>query len=487
MGEQQAQSTSRDLPAALHRWLGPLGPDRPPVYLVGGAVRDRLLGRPVKDIDLMCAVPEALARALATHHDAALVPFLKKIDAPCHRVVDRRDPNDFLDLTPISGGSVGTDLARRDFTINAMAMAVGPAGRLEDLVDPLGGQRDIADRRIRAASPQALAADPLRILRAVRFAAQLGYSIAPDTVGLMAKSAPALAAVAAERIAAELLLILETPTAAEHIRQLDAVGALAVILPEIGPMKGCTQNDYHHLDVWGHSLAALEAAEGILADLDTHFGPAAPLVETYLQAERRIALLKLALILHDAGKPPQRAVDPETGRITFLSHDAQSGRIAEAAGRRLRLSARAAVFLSALAAHHMHVLALSDPRVRPATVLRWCRRLGDASAAAILLSMADVSAIRGPAADPAWRQRHLQWAGRTVRDYFLDLKPRIEAKPLINGRDLIGRGASPGPALGRILAAVRDAQLAGTVQTRAAALAMAQSALMSLPEDEAKA
>ena len=480
----RTSSSDVDLPAALHRWLGPLGPERPPVYLVGGAVRDRILGRPIKDIDLMCAAPAGLAQKLAAHHDAAVVPFLKKADAPCHRVVDRRDPNDFVDLVPIWGGSVKADLARRDFTINAMAMAVGPGGRLGNLVDPLGGQRDIADRCIRAASPEALAADPLRILRAVRFAAQLGYHLDPDTVGLMENSAPALAAVAPERIVAELLLILDTPTAASHIRRLDAVGALAVILPEIGPMKGCTQNDYHHLDVWAHSLAALAAAEGILANPQAHFGPAASLVEAYLQAERRTALLKLALILHDAGKPPQRAIDPKTGQITFLAHDAESGRIAEAAGRRLRLSSRAVVFLSTLTAHHMHVLALSAPDVRPATVLRWCRRLGDASTAAILLSMADVSAIRGPAADPVWRERHLNWAGRTVRDYFLNLKPRIEQRPLINGRDLIGRGASPGPALGRVLAAVREAQLTGTVQDREAALAMATRLMAALPEDQ---
>ncbi len=462
-----------DLIERLKRWLAPLGEDLPPLYLVGGALRDRFMGRPVKDIDLMCAAPEPLARRMAAHHGAALVSFLTKAEAPCFRVVRREDAGDVIDLVPLRGPDPEADLMRRDFTINAMAMAVGPRGRLGALLDPLGGRRDLAGRRIRAASATAFADDPLRILRAVRFAAQLDFVMDEAMDALMARSAPALAGVAGERIWTELRALLTAPQAVLHLVRLDRVGALTVIFPEIAAMKGCTQNTHHHLDVWEHSLAALAACEAILSAPESHFGSSAPAVRSALAGDHRFSLLKLAVLLHDSGKPLQRRVDPASGRVFFHGHDRQGARLVKAVGERLRLSAREAAFVTALTAHHMHILALSDPSVRPATVLRWCRRLGDACVAALILSMADVAATRGPAADPAWRQRHLSWAGRTVEEYLTVFKPRLEAPPLVTGRDLVGLGLAPGPELGRILAVIRDAQQTEKIQTREAALDMA--------------
>ena len=226
---------------ALHRWLGPLGLGTPPLYLIGGAVRDHLLGRESKDIDLMCADPEGLANALQSVHDIALVPFLNKPDAACLRAVNRADTDDFLDLVPIHGSGVEDDLSRRDFTINAMAIAVGAGGALGKLIDPLGGQQDLRDRRIRAAGPDALLNDPLRIIRAVRFCAELGFELDPATRQLMSDAAPGIAAVAAERIVRELILTLKQPVSARHIRLLDDTGALQVVFPEISPMKGCSK------------------------------------------------------------------------------------------------------------------------------------------------------------------------------------------------------------------------------------------------------
>ena len=469
--------SEKELPAVVRRWLAPLGAELPPLYLVGGAVRDQMLGRPIKDIDLMCADPEGLARNLSMHHGATLVPFLKKVAAPCFRVVRREDTEDYIDLVPMRGGSPETDLSLRDFTINAMAVEIGPGGGLAEVIDPLEGRRDLVRRCIRAASLRALADDPLRILRAVRFASQLGFVIDEATAHLMAQSAAALVNVAGERICAELLAILETPASADYLRRLDDSGALAVVFPEIGPMKGCIQNTHHHLDVWGHSLAALEACEAILANPADHFGSSAAAVQAYLATGRRTALLKLALLLHDSGKPSSKQVD-SAGRITFYGHDEAGARVVETVGRRLRLSTGAAAFIIALVVHHMNLLTLSEPEVRPATVLRWCRRLGDACVAAIILSMADVAAIRGPAADPEWRERHLAWGAHTVRDYFSEFKQRIEAPPLVTGHDLLAIGIAPGPELGRILSMVRDVQQTGEVESREEALNLIKSQQM---------
>lgn len=459
----------------LRRWLAPLGDALPEIWAVGGAVRDHLLGREPQDIDLLCADPEGLGRRLLAAHDAALVPFLNKPGAPCLRVVSRAASDDFIDLVPMHGGSLASDLGRRDFTINAMALRVLPGGLPGELVDPLGGRRDLAAGIVRAAGEGALVADPLRVLRAARFAAELGFQVAPATVALMAAAAGRLPGVAPERVARELLLTLQAPRSAPAVRLLDRTGALEALFPEIGPMKGCGQNAYHHRDVWGHTLEALERLEGLLARLEENFGPAAGAVARYLDQGRRRPLLKLALLLHDVGKPASRAVGPIDGRVTFYGHDALGGAAAEEIGRRLRLSAAEREALALFVRHHMHVHGLAAPEVAPRTIARWFRRHGEAMTALVLLFMADTEATRGPALAASERERLLGWGRETVRSYYGELKARLERRPLITGGDLAALGMAPGPAMGRVLAAVREAQDEGAIATRDEALALARS------------
>lgn len=459
----------------LRRWLTPLGADLPPLFMVGGAVRDRLLGRPYRDLDLICPAPEVLARRLGRVHRAAVVPFLKKIDAPCHRVVSRADPGDFLDLSPIAGGSVEADLARRDFTVNAMALPVLAGAEFGPLIDPLGGRRDLAARIIRACGPAAFRDDPVRILRAARIGAQLGFAVAPATLDLARGEAAALAAVAVERIVKEIFDLLAQPASAPHIRTLDDLGALEAVLPEIRPLKGCGQNAYHHLDVWGHSLAALEQLEALLADPFAYFGTATGAVVDLL-ADRRRPLLKLACLLHDLGKPACRQEAPEEKRVHFYGHDQCGATLAEAVARRLKLSLRDRERLVLLVSRHMQAADWSRPEVRPGTLIKWSRRLGDDMVLLILLGMADTLAKQGPAADPGERRRRLQWGRETLEAYFDTVVPALGVAPLITGDDLLALGLAPGPLIGEILARVTAARDAGQIATRQEALAMARKA-----------
>ncbi len=465
-----------DATSRLGRWLAPLGADLPPLFLVGGAVRDYRLGRPYKDLDLICPAPEALARRLGRIHHAAVVPFLKKVDAPCHRVVSRADPEDFLDLSPIAGGSVEGDLARRDFTVNAMALPVLPENGFGPLIDPLGGRRDLAARVIRACGPNAFRDDPVRILRAVRIAAELGFAVAAATLDLARKGAAALAAVAVERIVKELFDLLAQPASARHIRTLDDLGALDVILPEIGPLKGCGQNAYHHLDVWGHSLAALDQLEGLLAAPAACFGAAAGGVLNLLSPPHRLPVLKLSCLLHDIGKPACRREVTEGRRVQFHGHEKIGAGLTETVARRLKLSARDRERLVLLVSRHMQAADWSRPEVRPETLMKWSRRLGDDMVLLILLCMADTLAKRGPAANPGERRRRLQWGRETLEAYFDTVVPALGAAPLITGDDLLALGLAPGPRIGEILARVTAARDAGQVTTRREALEMARKA-----------
>jgi poly(A) polymerase len=461
------------LVSILRRWLEPLGAGLPAVYLVGGAVRDHLLGRESKDIDLMCADPQALAHALGSVHDAALVPFLNKPDTPCLRVVNRADTEDFLDIVPVHGSGVEDDLSRRDFTINAMAIVVGAGGALGKLIDPLGGRRDLRGRRIRAAGPDAMTSDPLRVIRAARFSAELGFEIDAATRRLMADAADRLSAVAAERIVHELFITLKQPDSAPLIRVLDGTGALQAIFPEIAPMRGCSQNEHHHLNVWDHSLEALGKLEGLLVSLADQFESADGRLRTNLEQENRLPVLKLATLLHDAGKPESRSLAPETGRVTFYGHAAAGLRVAEGIAVRLKFSVRDRELFGRLVGDHMHTIGLSGPDVRPGTILRWFRRLGEDMVLLILLGMADVMATAGPASREVDRANQLSWCRETIRLYYSEIKDRLERKPLIGGRDLMAIGIPPGRGMGAILEAVRVAQDDGTVQNRDEALALA--------------
>jgi poly(A) polymerase len=316
--------------------------------------------------------------------------------------------------------------------------------------------------------------DPLRVLRAVRFAAELGFAIEPGTLVLMRKAAGRLATVAAERVVRELFILLEMPASAGFIRLLDGIGGLEAVLPEIAPMKGCGQNAYHHRDVWGHTLEALEHLEGILGALEGHFAGAAAQVKRCLSQVHRKAVLKLALLLHDCGKPAARARRPGGGDFTFHRHDTLGASLAAAAAERLRLSKDDRESLALLVRHHMHLYALASPEAGPKTLVRWFRRHGERMIPLILLYMADTRATRGPALAEAERERLLAWGREAVAAYYGEIRERLGRKPLVTGRDLAAMGIAPGPAMGRILRAVREAQDAGTVQTAEQALALAR-------------
>jgi putative nucleotidyltransferase with HDIG domain len=252
---------------------------------------------------------------------------------------------------------------------------------------------------------------------------------------------------------------------------------LEAIIPEICPMKGCRQNDHHHLDVWGHSLAVLENLEQILTGRVACFGDqATAAIENNLAAPHRLAVLKLAALLHDVGKPGARSVDPDDGKVVFLGHDAAGAETAAMIAERLKLSGPDRDLLVLLVANHMHALFWSEPRVKPKTILKWCRRLGEDIIPLILLSMADTLATRGPAADEDARRRHIRWADETVRDYYAVLRPKIQAKPLVTGKDLIALGMKPGPEMGRVLEMLRQAQDAGEIEDGKEALKLAERA-----------
>jgi poly(A) polymerase len=449
---------------------------------VGGAVRDDLLGRPVTDVDMVVeGEPEAAARALAGHVGGPVFALSETFGA--WRVIDRRGGRVY-DLSPLHGGDIGDDLARRDFTVNAMArpladssgraLADGAAavGGHGELIDPLSGRADLEAGLLRVLGAAAYEADPLRPLRLARFAAELGFAPDPATERLTADAAPRVAAAAGERVFAELRRLVLAPGVLDGLALADRLGLLRSVLPELADLHDVEQSQYHHLDVYGHTVEVLERlielegqAEGRLrAALDE------PLADELTCGQA----LRFGALLHDIGKPATHA-RREGGRVTFIGHDRLGQEMIGGLCRRLRTSSRLADFLGALARHHLVLgfLVHEQPLDRR-DVYRYLERTSPVSVEVTLLSCADRLATRGRKADQAIAA-HLELAGRLM-EAALDWRESGAPQPPLRGLELARElELEPGPELGRLLAALTEAAYAGEVESREQALAFART------------
>ncbi|MBI5074606.1 MAG: CCA tRNA nucleotidyltransferase [Nitrospirae bacterium] len=459
------------IPVSLRRWFEKGMPEGGQCYLVGGTVRDLLMNADPKDLDLVCKNAKKLAMSIADQKNAAVVMMGKKAEEPCYRVVDKDNCDEFLDISEMRGDAIKEDLSRRDFTINAMAIRLHGYGTAGELLDPFHGREDIQQKTVRMVSTESFVSDPLRILRAFRFAGMLGFTIEVHTLKEMQRNVALLKLVSVERIVAELQYILLTSRSSIWFRQMDDMGILKVILPEIVPMKGCQQNWYHHKDVWEHSLLVMEQVEDILSDL-SRFGDTGAGIAGVLDEEKTV-LLKLAALLHDIGKPSTGGIKPGTDRIIFYGHDKSGAEIMKNLAGRFKLSSSSKEFLVRLVAEHLRPLALSSPKAKAAARMRWFRKMRDNAVPALILSMADVMSSLGPASGEDYREHFIAWAVGSLQEYFASLKPKLEAPLLINGNDLIGMGMQPGIALGRMLYRLRFAQDLSKITSRQEALELA--------------
>lgn len=461
----------------LKNWLKTTTLKLPALYLVGGCVRDLALKNEPKDLDIVCHGAKELAYSLAGEKNAAVVSMGKKPWEPCYRVIDRDDCNNFLDIAEMRGKTIQDDLSQRDFTINAIAVEIRKSGALGATIDPLKGMDDIKRKIIRLVNNKAISADPLRILRAFRFAAALNFVVEQTTLDELQARAELLTRVSVERIMSELLLILKTPCSSSFFRQMDRMGILEVILPEIMPMKGCTQNGFHHRDVWEHSLLTLENCEHIINNPTDFFETHATEVTGNLSEGNRLPILKLAALFHDIGKPLTRSLNPDTGRIIFYRHDAEGAILADMLSGRLKMSNTDKEFLSLLVAEHLHVLSLANKTVRPTTIMKWFRKMRDDSIPEIILSMADIKASSGIDSSEEFRDYYLNWTMSMVVKYYKGIKFKLERQGLITGKDLIALGMKPGPKMGKLLNAIRNAQDSGEINSREEAIAMVKKSV----------
>ncbi|GAC1644369.1 MAG: CCA tRNA nucleotidyltransferase [Herpetosiphon sp.] len=483
-------------------------------WLVGGTLRDRLLGRATNDLDIAVTGDVfALAHLVADRVHGS--PIVLDRSHPAMRITWRKDDATTvpltIDLVQLRGSTIQDDLRLRDFTINALAVPLSVAASSPDttigqIIDPCGGLADHSTRLLRACSSSALRDDPLRMLRAIRVAGDAGFHIDPVLRASILAQHAALASVASERIRDELLKILALPTAGRWLRELDRLALLTTVIPELWPARGCHQpGGYHWFPVLDHMLESVAAWDWIAgqitstpgralfpplavsagADLQFHLPFAVELktrMAENVESVPRAAYFRLALLMHDIAKPQTRQLKPD-GSASFYGHPSQGAEIAWNVARRLRIGNIPSTYIRTVVNEHMRPgqLASDGKIVSSRAIYRFFSATGDAGPDVLLHMLCDYMGMRGPLLTADQWGGTIDWVATMLNAFYRE-SDIVRPISLVNGHTLMTKlNLGPGPLVGTLLAAIREAQAAGEVTTVEQALHHARALLAALP------
>jgi len=341
-------------------------------YIVGGFVRDVLLERDTVDIDIAVAGDALDIASKVADNLGGKYVLLDKVNR-VGRVVLGDERHWEIDFSTFEG-SIEQDLGRRDFTIDAMAVDLSQLGKENteiQLIDPFGGWDDLHQGVIRAVAETAFTSDAVRLLRAVRLTAELGFSINEETEALIRRYSHLISGVAGERVREELLRLLAVPRAGQFLSYVDELGLLTVLIPELAQAKGVSQPRVHFWDVFDHSIQTVVAVdfllrqgewqyagEKVLAAVPWSTALAQHFNQVVSSGSTRGLLLKLAALLHDVAKPQTKSIDAG-GRARFLGHDREGAAIASGILERLRFSTKEIKLVEIMVRYHLRPTQMS--------------------------------------------------------------------------------------------------------------------------------
>ena len=464
-------------------------------YLVGGAVRDALLGHEPEDIDLAvsedaytvaCSIADTLGgHCFRLHEDPQIA----------RAVLSGGEWSGNVDIVTIQDG-IEQDMLRRDFTVNAMALPIDAASSVDidaHILDGCGGLADLRSGIIRMVSIGALDEDCVRLMRGARLAVQFGFSLESETASAISARSSLIMNASQERVRDELMRILRMPDARAGVRLLDGLGLLCRILPELAEAKGITQPKEHYWDVFDHLVEAVgwvdamfhdDADESVLSMMPRFEG-----LSDYYGGEvgvgfDRLTYLKLAALLHDIAKPATKTIEA-SGRIRFLGHHTEGAVIAREIMKRLRFNRRGVDHVAGMVRHHLRPRQMAEKGKLPTkrALYRYYRDVGDVALDTLYLNTADYLAARGPMLEQEdWERhcdliRHILEAGNATGSR--NSRDSVKSLPkLVSGYDIIDRFAlAPGRTIGVLLEEVKEAQASGEVSTREQALELVRTSL----------
>lgn len=445
----------------------------PKAYIVGGAVRDRLLNRPNRDYDIV--IPHALrdaAAQLAQYLSGKVVDYDKT--GRSMRVVWGESTDNNIDLSNIEGAFITEDLNKRDFTINALAIPIlhwHDHGWEHYVIDPSGGLADHCQRRIRMVSHTNILADPIRAWRGARMAAELGFTVEPLTQATMGQTATAVPDIAPEKLRVELQKLFALPCSASGLKILLETGLLTALWPEIEAAQGMAQNEHHQYTVWEHSWRAYTNMEDILNTWRYFRQP--ELVDRlshYIVDDKHLWLIKMASLLHDVGKPPTRRVSDD-GRVHFYAHEKVGSELVAHMASKISVGSQSVRYLKAFIRYHMYPRQLyRASKSWDHYLFRYFSRTKPVGVWVLLFSLADALAKGDNISEGDDFKTYVKMVEAYLHTYFLNPE-KINVEPLVDG-DAVKKalGLKQGKMVGEVMEYLLEEQAWGKITTSEEAL-----------------
>ena len=456
--------------------------DTQDIFLVGGALRDLYLtGSIPKDLDfLVTNNVKSLVHVFSHSYHGSFFCLDRKRE--CYRVfITHHDKYYTIDFSPILNGDIHSDLLSRDFSINSIALTLSDIFEKRELnfIDPTGGLNDFDKRQIRVSSSTSFSHDPVRILRAVRFARQFDFSLEAHTFNLIKESKRNMLMCSWERMRSEFFKILTLPHASQSLIELDRLGVLSLLIPEIERMKGVDQGTYHDYKLWEHSLKTVHYVETILHNITHYFPQHGKSLENYfrLQLESEIQrnnVLIFIALLHDIGKPLTKS--EKNNQIHFYHHEREGRKINQEIAKRFKLGRKTSRIITTATQHHMRLLNLYHlEKITHRAKYRFFKDLEDAALDTLILTLADKMATRKPSPDS---KNHITILTLVIDliNYFFQEYTKSIPKPLINGNEIMEiLRLKPGKKIGELLALIANAEREGSISTKEDAVRLIRS------------
>lgn len=477
-------------------------------YLVGGGVRDLFLKRKLSDLDIILPGAEDAFRKISLQDVGAKVNLGEKNGQACYRIIFSKDCMDgirsssenledvntydqfWIDLVTPRSGDLLSDLAARDFTINAMALPLEVIVKMvrgeilfnsivDDIIDPLQGCKDLNNKILREVSPSLFQEDPLRLWRLWRLAAELGFTPTDMLFKLASQNSHLCQSIPGERIRNELFSLLKAPMSAEALLEVASCGLLENQFPDFKYLKNCLQNGYHYQDVWDHSFQTLIELEKIIVNIAKYFPKAVhqKIIKDWLNSNLNCPIVKLSALFHDIGKPQAKKTSSD-GNIHFYGHDQISLSVVKNIAERLRFSSRDNKLLGFLIERHLQIHSIIKGAAFRTQVRFW-RKYGEDTVGLVLLGCADMLAKAKVHTHNTSAEAYFTKYIPEFFDIWLNsVQVAVNIKPLLDGKDIMALfNLPPGMQVGYLKESVREAQIEGIITTRFEAIAFAASLL----------
>ncbi|MFH1282331.1 MAG: HD domain-containing protein [bacterium] len=460
------------------------------LFLVGGFLRDYILKRNTLDFDF-CIKKNVQYFCKIVSRELGAKCFVLDKDTETYRVILKIDEKQInLDFSQIKGKTIYDDLALRDYTINAIALDITKIDKIKkNIIDPFNGNGDIEKRIIKSISKQNLIDDPLRLLRAFRFKAELKFNIEAKTLAFIKSLSKRIHKSSSERIKDELYKILSVTDSTEIFKQLDKTNLLGEIFPEVTACRNLAKVYYKKEGVLTHLLQTLNRMEYIKENTKSLFGNLSPFIRKYIfetisGGYPRFTTLKLASLLHDVGKAPTAKM--REGRLRFFYHEEEGDKMVKNIADRLRLSSNEKDIVSAMTLGHMRPGNLAyQKEITDRAKYRYFRDYGNKSISLLLISLADRFTYLTDRQIKSKKDKHHKAILNLINHYYF-AREKVNPPKIINGHQIMKELNIPSsPLVGKILVEINENIVEGNIKTKEDAVRLAKT-ILDLKQTEGK-